>query len=106
MSETSGVTNSSSDHDLAPPSAPPHPANEITGFNVGSENVIVTKPRLRHFDNVVPIVYNVQFVSPEVVPGSRLAMNAPGSVISPVFVKLEVVPPRWLNDSDASNIQT
>jgi hypothetical protein len=105
-SVTPGVTSSSSDHDLAPPSAPPQPANEITGLRVGSENVIVTKPRLRHFDNVVPIVYKVQFVSPVVVPGSRLAMNAPGSVINPVFVKFDSVPPRWLNDSACSNMQT
>ena len=103
---TPGVTSSSSDHDRAPPSAPPQPAKEITGLSVGSENVIVTKPRFRHFDKVVLIVYRVQFVSPVVVPGSRLAMNAPGSVTNPVFVKFDSVPPRWLNDSDASNMQT
>jgi hypothetical protein len=106
VSETFGVTSSSSDHDLAPPSAPPQPANEITGLRVGSEKVIVTKPRLRHFDKVPPIVYRVQFVSPEVVSGSRLAMNAPGSVTNPVFVKFDSFPPRWLSDSDASNMQT
>ena len=102
--ETPGVTNSSSDHDFAPPSAPPHPANEITGFKVGSENVIVTKPRLRHFDNVAPMVYNVQFVSPVVVSGSRLEKKTPGSVVSPVLEKFELVPPRSLKDSDCSHI--
>jgi hypothetical protein len=105
VSVTPGVTNSSSDQDLAPPSAPPHPANEITGFKVGSENVIVTKPRLRHFDKVAPIVYSTHSVSPVVVNGSRVRKYAPGSVINPVFVKFEVLPPRWLNDSDSSNIQ-
>ena len=96
---TFGVTRSNSDHDLAPPSLPPQPANEITGLMVGSEKVIVTNPLCKHFDNVELSVYKVHPSSPVLVKGSMLDKRTPGSEMRPVAVKCSSRPPRSCKDS-------